>query len=120
MISPQPVLLLDAILNDFEHAFAGTHRHEAGGGVHAGERDLLNLERDDVASAREVGGFAAVVPTGLDAAVDDEARGTGGVGVEHEDAIAHAARGHRGEAAELTAAEDSNGRARQQRWAGGV
>ena len=42
--------------------------------------DLFDLERDDVASARQVGRAAAIVPGGFDAAVDNEARGAAGIG----------------------------------------
>src|SRR6185437_13428385 len=90
------------------------HRREAAGGVHAGERDLLYLEGDDVAAASEARGLAGVVPRGLDALVDDEARGAARVGVEHVDAVAHGARGHRGQAAELASSEDADGRAGKQ------
>src|ERR1019366_10708975 len=80
-----------------------------GGGVEAGEGDLLDLEGDDVAGAGEAGGFAGVGPVGFDALVDDETGGAAGVGVEDVDAIAHGARGHGGETAKLAASEDADG-----------
>src|ERR1019366_4629630 len=114
-IPQQPVLLRDAVLNHLQHAFAGAYRHVTGGSVHAGQRDLFDLQRDDVATASQPRCLASIVPPGLDALIDNEARGASGVGIEHVDAVAHAARGHRGEASKLPAAEDANRRARQQR-----
>src|ERR1700722_3463867 len=86
----QPVLLLDAVLDDRQQRAAGANRAEGRGGGHAVFADLFYLQRNDVPSAGEHRGPTAVVPRGFDAAVDDEARGTAGIGVEDEDAVAHA------------------------------
>jgi hypothetical protein len=88
------------------------------GGVHASQRNLLDLQSDDVASASKIGGLAAVVPARLDASIDDEARRTGRIGIQHQNAVAHATRGHCGEPSELAAAEDSDGCAGKNGWDG--
>ena len=81
VVAMQPVLLLDAVLNDGKHGLAGANGSEGCCCLHAAGRDLLDFEGDDVAASGEVGGFAGVVPAGFDAAIDDEsARGQAGSG----------------------------------------
>ena len=113
-IAREPEFLLDAVLDDGKEGAAGPHRSEGSGGLHAFGGDLLDLERDDIAAAGEVGGFAGVVPAGLDAAVNDEACGAGWVGIEHQGAVAHGAGSHRRHAPQLSASEDADGCARQE------
>ena len=80
-------------------------------GFEAGDGDLFNFQRHDIAAASQVGRGARIVPRAFEARVDDEARGAGGIGIHDVDAIAERARGHGDHAAELPAAENADGRA---------
>ncbi len=107
-VAGEPELLLHAILDDGNEGSAGPDRSEGSCGFHAPGGDLLDFERHDIATASEVRGFAGIVPTGLDAAVNDEAGRTGRVRVEHQGAITHGTRSHGRHAAELPASEDAD------------
>jgi hypothetical protein len=91
----------------------------AGHGLHGRGRDLLDLERDHRAPARQVGRRVAVVERRRDHARGERARGAVRVGVEHVHVVPHRPRGHRGHAPELAAAEEADRGAREHR-AGGV
>src|SRR6185437_10674576 len=58
----QPVLLLNPVLNDRQHRAARAHRRKLRRRRHARWRNLLDLERDHIASPRQVRGLPRIVP----------------------------------------------------------
>jgi len=49
--------------------------------------NLLNLQRDHIASAREICRLSRIVPSSLDASIHHKSRGARRVWIEHQDAI---------------------------------
>ena len=78
-------------------------------------RHVLGVERDHVDLLREVTRRFAIVERADDDAVGDLRGRAARARIEHDDAIAHAARRERHHAAELAAAEHADGPARQRR-----
>ena len=108
----EPLFLANAILHDLEDGRVGPHGRVARGGAKALLRNFFDLERDDVAAARELGGRSGVLERRRDQFVDDETRRTRRIGIERAYVIAERARGHRHHASELAAAENAERRAR--------
>ena len=107
----QPVFLPDAVLHHGQEVSARTHRGMPCRGIQRGQRNLLNLERDHIASASQIGSRLGVIPGTHEAGVHHKAGGAGRVGIHHLHPVAHRAGSHGGHAPQLSAAQDANGRA---------
>ena len=85
------------------------------GGIESGDRDLLDLERHDVAVRGQISGGVGIVETCGDKAIDDGARRAIGIGIERVHVVAKGARCDRRHAAELSATKDAYGGAGEDR-----
>jgi len=99
--------LAHAILHHVQDGGRRTHRRMPLGGGECGLCDLLDLERDDGAAARQFRRGRGVVERRGDHALDDGRGGAGRIGIEDVDGEAERARGERGHAPELSPAEDA-------------
>ena len=87
----------------------------AGRCIEAGRRDLLDLERHDVAMLGEISSGVGVVEGRGNESIDDATRCTVGVWIECVYVVAKRARRHGRHAAELSATEDADRGAGQDR-----
>ena len=107
----QPVFLLDPVLHHGQDLSARAHRGMAGCGIERGQGDLLDLQRDHVAAARQVSSRAGIVPRAHKAGIHHKTGGARRVGVHYLHPVAQRTRSHGGHAAQLTTAQDADGRA---------
>ena len=113
----QPLFLTDAVLDDVDGSASGV---QCGARSHRVEYvgvDLFDLEGDDIALRCQLDRGVHIVEAGRDGARRDGTRGAGGFGIEYLDVVAHRARGERGHATQLPTAQESDGRAGQDRRA---
>ena len=111
-------LFAGSVLRGEEHVGARPHRHHRREGTPRLGRNVLELERDDVAlrrHPREQGGVG--VGAHVEAVAVDRGRAVGDIG-NRLDAVAHPAGGHREHRTELAAAEDAKRAAREDRGQG--
>ena len=113
-------LLPQPVLGGVEDRSRRPHGSVRGGGLGGVGGDVLELEGDDVHPAGEVADRVEVVIGGLDLAVGDLAGGGVVVRGEGVHPVAHPAGGDGEHAAELAAAEDADGGAREDRLQGRV
>src|SRR5436305_8232857 len=107
----QEPFLAQPVLGGVEHGAGRPHGSVLRGGLGGGGGDVLELEGDHVHPAGEIAHRVEVVVGGLHLAVGDLAGGGVVVGGEGVDPVAHAPRGDGEHAAQLTAAQDPDGRA---------
>ena len=114
-VRAQPFLLPSAILNDVDRCGARAHGCMQRGGGDAGRRDLLDVERDHIAGARECRRRLRVVVARGDHVRGDGRGGTIRIRIEHMHVVAHRSRCERRHPCQLPATEKSNRAARQNR-----
>src|ERR1700722_12326157 len=109
----QPCLLQNPVLNDPHHRLARAHRRILLRCLKTGNCDLLDFKCDNITSTCQIGCSPSVVPCPLKACVDNKSRRSRRIWVHHLNAITERSRSHRCHAAKLSAAQNSDRRARK-------
>ncbi len=89
-LQPEERLFAGALLRDVQRVAAGAHRHDLGGGIGGGGRDVLELEGDHVDTPREGPDGVEVVVVGVDLDVGHLAGGRVEGRRQRVHAVAHA------------------------------